>query len=158
MTARQARRRRAGAGLVALGLLSLVLAEPGAPSPTRHSQEYRGDFVDYRTGGVSFRVLGKEGTPRVRFRAKNVFIACEDQEGRRITFDPITVRFTGARAFEGARYSLAPSGKERYYGVGGRLSPGGRARGFVVFFSNVPQPGPHDCSTEFGKVVWKAKR
>jgi len=93
-----------------------------------------------------------------RFRASRVFFSC-DQVERRVSFDPISVRFHG-RFFDAERYEAGGSdGLERYLRVeGGLVERRTRASGFFFAFADPPDDDPRRaCGNRF-LVSWKALR
>jgi hypothetical protein len=151
--------RRAGVGLVVLGVIAL-----GAPFVAKGAglaqPDYSGGFEGYKSSRVQLQLRGGAHAPEsVRFQATEVVLACET-ESSRATLGPITVRFDGRDSFEGASYSVAADGSASYLKLRGRLLPGGRAQGYIFYFEQHPETAPYeaDCSTNGGRYRWHARR
>jgi hypothetical protein len=151
--------RRAGVGLVVLGVIAL-----GAPVVAKGAgfakPDYSGGFEGYKASRVQLQLRGGDQNPaRVRFQATKVLLACET-ESSRATLGPITVRFDGPDSFEGARYSVAADGSASYLKLRGELLPGGRAQGYIFYFEQHPETTPYeaDCNTNGGRYRWRARR
>lgn len=149
---------------VQLGLATAIAASLVPSVSTAATSEYRGGIEGYSASRVTFRIHGSPTHPRrARFQALKVFLACET-ESSRADLGPVTARFTDAKSFEGASYSVDSTGTERYFKVRGQLLSGGRAKGYFFYFENAVEPPPlgtpyqEDCNTNGGRYRWQAVR
>lgn len=151
---------------VAVAAVVLVCAVAPNFAVSAQSGSYQGTVVGDASATVSFQVeTGKSGKrKRAVFQAAKVQVFCDDGLAQRETFLPIHLRFRNGKVFRGEDYFIEPGTiYQTYYEVSGRLLSGGRARGTIVFISNVfdppgtaPAPNP-DCSTG-QEVAWTAQR
>jgi hypothetical protein len=146
-----------------LATLAIAFTSIGSSDPVRAASEsekrvYEGWLGPRRDSDrVRMSVRLEDGRPvSGRFRASKVFFSCDEGE-RRVSFDPIRVRFHG-RFFEAERYRAGGSdGLERYLRLeGGLVEQRTRASGFFFAFTDPADDDPHRaCGTHF-LVSWKA--
>lgn len=147
------------AGLIVLAVLAIGVPV-AAQAVASAKPDYRGRIGGYAVSSVKFQFQGGDSSPqKVSFRATKVVLACETELSR-ADLGPISLRFDSPNSFEGASYSAAADGTERYFKVRGELLPDGRAKGYIYYFEDHPETTPYeaDCSTAGARYGWRARR
>jgi len=103
-----------------------------------------------------------EDQAQVTFDATHVAVWCEGAaDPQPVDFPSTTVRLRKSGFFEGRQRSLASGGLLRLFKFEGRLLEGGRAKGFVFYFSDPldqsADENEAECSTA-GLLRWRATR
>jgi hypothetical protein len=146
------------ASIALAGLSAGVTLVPGIASTGR--SVYEGGFV---SDAQSQAILTVPSDPRrgerIRFRVKNLEIACDDGTTPRANIAPIRARLRNRTEFRGERYRIASPGQS-FFQVKGRLLRGGRAAGRILYIDDnndaLPGAGP-DCGTH-RRRNWTAER
>jgi len=140
--------------LVAAGALSAWAKAPELSKP-----DYVGTVPELFKGRVLLELKPDGKRPKHgSFEARQIEVVCGDDDLANRNFRPLRIQFHSPREFQGTRYTTSPSSTERYLSVEGHLAQGGRARGYIMFFSNSPDPDEPDCSFNAGALLWKATR